>query len=137
MGRVAIMMSAGQPNAPMSSHFGKAEWIMISGTESTTPEFIRNEGLNGRSTVKLLVGQGCTDVILVDIGDGALRHLQAVTMYAWVVPGPVTGREALRVFAEGKLAPVPPVSAASSRGEGHGCCCGRHDAGVPSIRCCG
>jgi predicted Fe-Mo cluster-binding NifX family protein len=92
---------------------------MISCTESTTPEFIRNEELNGRSAVKLLVGQGCTDVILVDIGDGALRHLQAVTMYAWVVPGPVTGREALRMFAEGKLAPVPPVSAAASRGEGH------------------
>ena len=121
----------------MSSHFGKAEWIMISCTESTTPEFIRNEELNGRNADKLLVGQGCMDVVLVDIGDGALRHLHAVTMYAWVAPGPVTGREALRMFAEGKLARVPPVSAASSRGEGHGCCCGRHDAGVPSTRCRG
>ncbi|MGA2207244.1 MAG: hypothetical protein ABSG10_11005 [Terracidiphilus sp.] len=70
MGRVAIMMPVGRADAPMSSHFGKSEWIMISGDESTTPEFIRNVGLNGRSTVNLLVGQGCTDLILVDIGDG-------------------------------------------------------------------
>ncbi len=137
MGRVAIMMSAGRADAPMSSHFGKAEWILLSGDESATPEFVRNEELNGKSAADLLIRQGCTDVVLVDIGDGALRHLQTAVIRAWAVPAPVSGRDALRMFAEGKLAPVPPVSAAASRGEGHGCCCGRHDAGVPSTRCCG
>ena len=44
MGKVAVMMSADRADGTMSSHFGKAEWIMIAGTEGGAPEF---EGTTG------------------------------------------------------------------------------------------
>ena len=59
--------------------------------------------LNGKSAVEIVIHQGCTDVILTDIGDGALGHLQAAHIRAWAAPGPVAGDEALRMFGEGQL----------------------------------
>ncbi len=137
MGRVAVMMAADRADGTMSSHFGKAEWIMIAGTEDGALEFEKNDGLHGRSAADLLIRHTCTDAILVDIGEGALGHLQAAKIHVWSAPGPVTGREALRMFVEGKLAPVPAVAAVTGRGEGHGCCCAHRDASAASTRCCG
>ena len=135
MGKLAVMMSTDQPEGLMSSHFGKAEWIMLGDTAGGSAEFARNEGQNGRSVADLLIRQGCTDVILVDIGDGALRQLQAAKIGAWAAPGPVPGAEALRAFAEGRLAAVPAVSAASDHAKGGGCCCA--GPAKVSTRCCG
>lgn len=136
MGRITVMMSA-RSDAPMSSHFGKAEWIMMAGAENAAPEFTKNDGSNGRSAAEILIGLGCTDAIVVDIGDGALRHLQAADIRVWAAPGPVTGSEALRIFAEGRLPCLPAVSAATSHGGGHGCCCAGRGAAHASSGCCG
>lgn len=137
MGKIAVMMSAGRSDARMSSHFGKAEWIMISEQDGAAPEFLRNEGHNGRSVAELLIHRGCTDAIVVDIGDGALQHLQAAKIRAWAAPGAIVGHEALGMFAGGGLSPIPAASPAPGRGEGHGCCCAGHGAAPSSTRCCG
>ncbi len=137
MAKVAVMMAADRADGTMSSHFGKAEWIMIAGTEGGAPEFERNGGLNGRSAADFLIQHGCTDAILVDIGDGALGHLQAAKIRAWAAPGPVTGHEALRMFTEGRLPPVPEARAGKEHGEGRGCCCAHSDGSAASTRCCG
>jgi predicted Fe-Mo cluster-binding NifX family protein len=109
----------------MSSHFGKAEWIMVADTENPVSTFEKNEGLNGKCAVEIVIRQGCTDVILADIGDGALGHLQAAHIRVWAAPEPVAGDEALRMFREGQLPPVPTARTATRHGEGHGCCCAK------------
>ena len=134
MGRLAMMMATDDLDGPMSPHFGKAEWIMIVEVPSGTAEFARNEGFNGRSAADLVLRRGCTDVILLDIGDGALRHLQAANIRAWIAPGPVTGNEALWLFAEGHLSPAPAARTATQHRQG--CCCAGSDAGHASTRCC-
>lgn len=128
-------MSAERAEGQMSGHFGKAEWILFADTENRNLEFVKNDGLNGKSAVERLIHQGCTDVILTDIGDGALGHLQAAQIRAWAAPGPVTGDEALRMFREGQLTPVPTARAATRGGRGHGCCCAKHD-GSEAAACC-
>jgi predicted Fe-Mo cluster-binding NifX family protein len=123
MAKIGVMMSADRADEAMSSHFGKAEWIMVADTESGVHEFVKNKVLNGKGAVEIVIRQGCTDVILADIGDGALGHLQAAHIRAWAVPAPVAGNEALRMFSEGQLPPMPAARAATRHGEGHGCCC--------------
>jgi predicted Fe-Mo cluster-binding NifX family protein len=123
MGKVGVMMSENRADAQMSSHFGKAEWIMVADTDNSVPTFVKNEALNGKCAAENVISQGCTDVILADIGDGALGHLQAAHIRAWAAPEPVVGDEALRMFREGQLPPVPAARAATRHGEGHGCCC--------------
>ena len=72
----------------MSSHFGKAEWIMVADAESGVHEFVKNVALNGKGAVEIVIRRSCTDVILADIGDGALGHLQAAHIRAWALPNP-------------------------------------------------
>ena len=135
MGKIGVMMSVDRPEGLMSSHFGKAKWFMVADSADAVPAFIRNEGLNGRCAAEIAEQQGCTDVILVDIGDGALGHLQAAQIRAWAAPGLVTGREALRLLAEGQLSPVPAARATERHGGGHGgCCCGHGGHGTAG--CC-
>jgi predicted Fe-Mo cluster-binding NifX family protein len=135
MSKIGVMMSADCADGLMSSHFGKAEWVMVADTENRDPEFLKNELLNGKSAVEILIRRGCTDVILTDIGDGALGHLEAAHIHAWAAPGQVAGGEALRLFREGQLPPVPAVSAATSHGARHGCCCSG-GAGSETSSCC-
>ena len=123
MGKVGVMMSENRVDAQMSSHFGKAEWIMVIETDNPVPAFQKNEALNGKCAAEIVIRQGCTDVILADIGDGALGQLQSAHICAWAVPEPIAGGEALRLFREGQLLPVPTARAATRHGEGHGCCC--------------
>lgn len=124
MGSLAVMMSTNDPGGLMSPHFGKAEWVMVVGASGGTPEFTRNEGSNGRSAAEILIQQRCTDVIVVDIGDGALSHLQEAGIRTWGSPGAMAGREVLRMFAEGKLLAVPALRPHARHG--HGCCCAGH-----------
>ncbi len=135
MGRLAVMMSTDDLDGPMSPHFGKAEWIMVVEVPSGVAEFARNEGFNGGSAADLLISRGCTDVILADIGKGALARLQAANIRAWAAPGPVTGNEALQLFAEGHLSPVPTARTATRHG--HGCCCASSGDTRASAHCRG
>jgi predicted Fe-Mo cluster-binding NifX family protein len=91
--------------------------------------------LNGKCAAEIVIRQGCTDVILIDIGDGALGHLQAARIRAWAAGAPVAGDEALRIFAEGQLSAVPAARAAARHGGGHGCCCADR-VGSEAPSCC-
>ena len=86
MSRVAVMMSENHVKAQMSSHFGKAEWVMAADTESHTLAFLKNDVANGKSVVDLVASQGCTDAIFNGIGNGALAHLKATNVRGWVAP---------------------------------------------------
>jgi predicted Fe-Mo cluster-binding NifX family protein len=136
MSKVAVMMSAEQANGQMSSHFGKAEWIMIADKEGGVPEFVKNDALNGRGAAGIVIEKGCSDVVLVDIGDGALGHLRTANIGAWAAPGPLTGEEALRLFRQGQLPAVPAGHAPAHHGGGGGCCCsgGGAKGGSPCCR---
>jgi predicted Fe-Mo cluster-binding NifX family protein len=136
MAKIGVMMSADRADEKMSSHFGKAEWIMVADTESGISEFVKNEALNGKGSVEIVIRMGCTDVILEDIGDGALGHLQAAHIRAWAAPATVAGNEALRFFREGQLLPVPPALATARQGAHHGGCCSRPAGGEAAV-CCG
>lgn len=135
MSRIGVMMSVDRADGQMSSHFGKAQWIMVADTETAATEFVRNEALNGRGVVDIVIRQGCTDVILADIGDGALGHLQAAHIRAWAAPAPVIGTAALQMFKDGQLPPVPLALAAARHGEHRGCCCSSKDQSE-AAECC-
>lgn len=129
------MMSVERPEGQMSSHFGKAKWFMVAETAEGATQFVPNEGLNGRSAAEIAIDKGCTDIILIDIGDGALRRLQGANIRIWASPGVVTGNEALRMFAEGRLSLVPAAHAGTPQGGHHGgCCCGH--TGSRATGCC-
>ena len=135
MAKIGVMMSADRADEAMSSHFGKAEWIMIADTDNQGPVFVKNEALNGKGAVEIVIRMGCTDVILADIGNGALGHLQAAHIRAWAVPAPVAGNEALRIFGEGQLPSVPPALATARQGVRHGGCCSRPAGGEAAVCC--
>ena len=135
MAKIGVMMSADCADEVMSPHFGKAEWIMVTDTESGICEFVKNQALNGKGAVEIVIRLSCTDVILADIGDGALGHLQAAHIRAWAVAEPVVGSEALRMFREGQLPPVPPARAATRQGAHHGLCYSS-PAGTEVAVCC-
>ncbi|MGA9673531.1 MAG: NifB/NifX family molybdenum-iron cluster-binding protein [Terracidiphilus sp.] len=116
----------------MSSHFGRAEWIMIDDTESHGIEFVKNNGLNGKSAVETVIRQGCTDVIFAEIGNGAFGHLSAAGIRGWVAPEDITGQQALQLF--GQLA-LQPANASTKQGGGHGCCCSKLE-GSEVFSCC-
>jgi predicted Fe-Mo cluster-binding NifX family protein len=123
MAKIGVMMSPDRADEKMSSHFGKAEWIMVADSDNLTPVFVKNEGLNGKGTVEIMIRLGCTDVILADIGDGALGQLQSANIRAWAVPESIAGSKALRMFRDGQLTSVPPARASARHGVSHGCNC--------------
>jgi predicted Fe-Mo cluster-binding NifX family protein len=126
------MMSANSADGQMSSHFGKAEWIMVADTENRIPEFVKNEALNGKSVVDIAIHRGCTDVIFTEIGDGAFGHLIAAAIRGWVAPEHITGQQALQMF--GQLA-LQPANVSTKQGRGHGCCCAKRE-GSEAAACC-
>jgi predicted Fe-Mo cluster-binding NifX family protein len=126
------MMSANSADGQMSSHFGKAEWIMVADTDSSVLEFVKNDGLNGRSLIEIAIRQGFTDVIFTEIGNGAFGHLQAAGIRGWLAPEHVTGRQVLKMFEQSQL---QAVSASTKQGGGHGCCCAGR-TGSEASACC-
>lgn len=132
MSRIAVMMSADRADGQMSSHFGKAEWIMVSDTETKALEFVKNDGMNGKSAVEVTIRQSCTDVVFTEIGNGAFGHLMAAGIHGWVAPENITGQQALKMFEQAAL---QPVSAATKQGGGHACCCASR-AGSEAATCC-
>jgi predicted Fe-Mo cluster-binding NifX family protein len=131
MSKVAVTMSDNRIEAPMSSHFGKAPWIMVADSENGVVEFAENDAQQGRGVASIVASHECTDVVLVGIGGGALRHLQMANINAWAVEGPVTGQEALHMFVTGKVKAA--MAEESHQGDGGGCCCGH---GGHGSACC-
>jgi predicted Fe-Mo cluster-binding NifX family protein len=135
MRRAAVMTSLNRPDAPLSSHFGKAEWVMVFDSAATQPSFFKNEELNGRGAMNIVIREHCSDVILAGIGEGAWGRLLAANVHAWIAPASVTGEQALQMLVRGEL---PPVSASlAHRGRGnHGYRSCRDETAHPSAVCC-
>jgi len=123
MARLAVLMSSNNLEGTMSLHFGKAEWVMIVDPPSRIADFVQNQGSNGSGTADLLMRRGCTDVIVVDIGDRALARLQSANIRVWAVPGQITGGEALCRFAEGGIPRITGVPENAGHSQRRGCCC--------------
>lgn len=132
MSKIGVMMSADRGDEQMSSHFGKAEWIMVADTDRSVLEFVKNEGLNGRSAVEIAIRQGFTDVVFTEIGNGAFGHLQAAGIRGWVAPEQITGQQALQMFEQLAL---QPANASTKQGEGHWCFCAKRE-GSEVVACC-
>ncbi len=120
MSKIAVMMSADRAGSPISAHFGKAEWVMVSDLASPLPEFVRNEMLNGKSALEIAIRNGCTDVIFTEIGNGAYGHLTAAGLHGWVAPRDITGQRAIQMFESSTL---QPANGATKQGGGLGCHC--------------
>jgi predicted Fe-Mo cluster-binding NifX family protein len=133
MSKVAVMMSENQVNAQMSSHFGKAEWVMVADMDSRAFAFLKNEAANGRSVVELVSNHHCSDAIFSEIGIGALGHLKAEGIRGWVAPANISGQQALEMFEHLRL---QAADTASERPAGHGCCCAKQ-VGTEATSCCG
>ena len=127
MSRVAVMMSENNVKAQMSSHFGKAEWVMAADTVNHTFVFLKNEAANGKSVVDLVASQNCTDAIFNEIGSGALSHLTATNVRGWVAPAHISGGQALDMFAHLRLHAAASTS-------GHVCCGSNHSESAST--CC-
>jgi predicted Fe-Mo cluster-binding NifX family protein len=127
MSKVAVMVEVESASSPMSDHFGQAEWIMIVGSDAKAPEFVRNEGANGKSVVEILTAQNCTDVIFTEIGEGARQQLLARHISGWIAPLHINAGQALQMLEQGKL-----QHADASTGHASGC---GSDTGAK--HCCG
>src|SRR6266702_5560058 len=103
MSKIAVMMSANRTDAPLSAHFGRAEWIMIADTEARAFAFQKNEAANGKSVVEFLTSQNCTDVIFTELGEGARRQLEARSIRGWVAPAEINAQQALQMFDHMRL----------------------------------
>ncbi len=132
MSRVAVMMSENHVKSPMSSHFGKAEWVMAADTESHTFVFLKNEAANGKSVAELVASQGCTDAVFNDIGSGALARLRETNIRGWMAPRNISGQQALEMFEHLRL---QPAASASEGHGGKGCCCAKQ-SGSEAASCC-
>jgi predicted Fe-Mo cluster-binding NifX family protein len=132
MSKIGVMMSADRADEQISSHFGKAEWIMVADPHNSVLEFVKNDGLNGRSAVEIAIRQGFTDVIFTEIGNGAFGHLRAAGIRGWLAPEHVTGQQVLKMFEHSQL---QAVSSSTKQGGGHGCCCASR-TGSEASACC-
>ena len=131
MSKVAVMMSENRLEGQMSSHFGKAEWVMIANTDSDAPIFLKNEGAQGKSVAELVASLECTDAIFSEIGNGAMGHLKAANIGGWMAPRHITGLQALTMFQGKQLQPA----AAADGHAGKGCCCASK-TGSEAHTCC-
>jgi len=139
MGVVALMTLLNREESVLSTHFGKAKWISLLGSDGKI-KFLENTGLNGRFVVDVLVANGCTDVVFGEIGFGALRHLQAAGIHGWFGPLDKPVPELLEMLRQQKLerATAPRDGhvnhgcgqhshgeRSDATGEQRGCCCHR------------
>ena len=132
MSKVAVMMSADRPDKVMSSHFSKAEWIMVADTKLRGLSFLKNERLQCNSVVDVVLQQGCDDVIFADIGNGAFQHFNSAGIRGWVAPANISGQQALEMFEHLRL---QPAQSATEQHGGRGCCCTK-PAGAEATSCC-
>ncbi len=107
MRTVALAMSHQDLDHAPSQHFGKAKWVLLV-REGAEPRFLRNEGLNGRYVAELLAREGCTDVILLHAGEGALHHLKAANLRLWQALPELPARAQLERLSTNLLAPYQP-----------------------------
>lgn len=131
--KIAVLTLLNRKDSVLSPHFGKAKWIEICEPETGSTRFLEKTGLNGRSVVEQLVREECTDVIVGEIGEGALGHLEGANIRAWLGAAGVPASRLIEMLSAGEL---QRISGATHAGEG--CCCHasageRHSGGG----CCG
>lgn len=133
MSKIGVMMSAQSVDAPMSGHFGKAEWLMVV-EEAAPPRFVANAAANGHGVVAQVLAEGCSEVIFSEIGGGAARQLFAAGIRGWVAPKGLNGSEALARLRAGALMRLDAASLPLH--EGGGCCCGHGKESAAATGCC-
>lgn len=137
MSRIAVMMSENRAEAPLSGHFGRAEWLLIANPENRTFAFVSNEGGNGKSVVEMLQAHDCKDVVFAEIGEGAQQLLQAAGIQGWIAPQSITAQQALAMLEHRRL----QAAAASTHGLRSGGCGCEHSEPEPETGahsgCCG
>jgi len=79
---------------------------MVFDSAATQPSFFKNEELNGRGAMNIVIREHCSDVILAGIGEGAWGRLLAANVQAWIAPASVTGEQALQMLVRGVAASV-------------------------------
>jgi predicted Fe-Mo cluster-binding NifX family protein len=126
------MMSADRADGQMSSHFGKAEWILVADGENQAFAFVKNDALNGKGAVEIAIRQDFTDLIFTEIGNGAFGHLQAAGIRGWVAPAHLTGEQALLMLQRSEL---QPANASTKQGGSQACCCAGRN-GSEASSCC-
>lgn len=143
MSAIGFMTLLNKEDSVLSPHFGMAKWLMIVDKDTGKSTFVRNEHLNGRSVVDLLIANRCSDVVFNEIGFGALRHLQNAKIGAWFAPADAPVPQLLEMFRQGKLEKArEPREGHAQHGNG-GHCCGQKSAPESAWtsnhrnRCCG
>jgi len=106
MGKIGCTVLLDRENSPLSSHFGKAKWILIMDPETGVTEFEQNHGLNGRAVVEILARHGCSDAIFAEIGPGALSHLQQAQIKPWFGPQDLAAPDVIEKLRRGELSPA-------------------------------
>ena len=141
MSKIGCTVLLNRETSPLSPHFGKAKWVMISDPETGATEFEQNHGLNGRAIVDILLRHQCTDAIFAEIGPGALAHLQQAQIKAWFAPQNVPALEVIQKFRRGELSRA--VAPSPGHGGHHGSsmdahgCGGSSGSGGTRTTCCG
>ena len=79
---IGMTLSRDHLDAPLAEHFGKAKWLLVMDYPHRW-EFVRNQGLDGRSVAEAFAARGCTDVIVRHLGPGAYSHVTAAGMKVW------------------------------------------------------
>jgi predicted Fe-Mo cluster-binding NifX family protein len=130
MSKVVVMMSEDRVDAPVSAHFGKAEWALIADTQCHRFTFFKNDDAHCKSTVERIAALDCTDAIFTEIGAGALTRLQACHIRGWFAPSHVTGGQALEMFEHLRLQPAQVATGSQRRS-----CCSQSATPEPS-GCC-
>jgi len=102
MSKIGITVAQNSLNAPLALHFGKTKWILIYESAESF-EFIRNEKLVGRNVVDLYQEAGCSDVIVNNIGSGAMRNLKAAGIQAWHGSLNIPARKLIATLKQGAL----------------------------------
>jgi predicted Fe-Mo cluster-binding NifX family protein len=138
MGKIGCTVLINRDDSPLSSHFGKAKWVMIADPETGAAEFEQNHGLNGRAVVEILARHGCSDAIFAEIGPGALSHLQQAQIKPWFGPQDLAAPAVIDRLKRGQLTPAHEPSTGHGQhhagsSDTHGCC----GSSAAHTSCCG
>jgi predicted Fe-Mo cluster-binding NifX family protein len=112
--RIGMTMSRTDLDAPPAEHFGKARWLLVA-EDAVRCDFVRNEGLDGRSVAEVFAARGCTDVIVRNLGPGAYAHVTAAGIRVWHAEEGESARALVQSLREGRLRPLAPGEAKHGR----------------------
>jgi predicted Fe-Mo cluster-binding NifX family protein len=120
---IGMTLSRDHLDAPLAEHFGKAKWLLVMEYPDRW-EFVRNQGLDGRSVAAAFAARGCTDVIVRHLGPGAYSHVTSAGMKVWQGEGDKNVLALVDALRGGRLRLLQASDV--EQGHGHG---GPHGGG--------